>query len=75
MFDGEKGMRVENIWVNTKVVLPDIDPFFKAGGMNKSVVREFKDIQPKTDGTITIRVKASRNSPDQNAKISGIERF
>lgn len=75
IFDGEKGMRVEDISINGNVVLPNFDPFAAAGGMNRAVVREFRAVQPNSKGTITIRIKASRNSPDQNAKISGIELF
>jgi predicted alpha-1,2-mannosidase len=73
IFDGEKGMRIENISLNGKLVLPNFDIFAEAGGMNKAVVREFKDVKPNADGTITIRIQAAPNSPDQNAKISAIE--
>ena len=73
IFDGQKGMRVEDIFLNGSLVLPNFEPFAEAGGMNKAVVREFKNVKPNRDGTITIRIKAAKNSPDQNAKISGIE--
>ncbi len=75
IFDGEKGMRVEDISINGSLVLPGFDPFVVAGGMNKAVVREFSDIRPGRDGTIKIRIRAAKGSPDQNAKISGIEIF
>ncbi|OJU63871.1 MAG: hypothetical protein BGO01_17090 [Armatimonadetes bacterium 55-13] len=73
IFDGEAGMRVENISLNGKLVLRNFDPFAVAGGMNIAVVREFKNVTPNADGTITVRVQAAPGSPDQNAKISAIE--
>ena len=73
IFDGDKGMRIEDILINGQLVLPNFEPFAAAGGMNKAVVREFKDVRPGRDGTIKIRIKAAKGSPDQNAKISGIE--
>ena len=74
IFDEGVGMRIEDISINNKLVLPGFD-IFAIAGKNKAVVREFKDIKPNKDGTITIRVQAAKNSPDQNAKISGIEIF
>ena len=73
IFDDGKGMRIENISINGSLVLPNFEPFAEAGGMNKAVVREFKNIKPSRDGKITIRIQATKTSPDQNAKISGIE--
>ncbi|MGV3617449.1 MAG: GH92 family glycosyl hydrolase [Fimbriimonas sp.] len=76
IFDEAVGMRVEDIFLNGKLVLPNFDTLKEAGGkMNKAVVKEFRDVRPNADGTITVRVKAAANSPDQNAKISGIEIF
>lgn len=74
IFDEGAGMRVENISLNGKLVLPNFD-IFALAGKNKAVVREFTDVKPNKDGTITIRIQAAPNSPDQNAKISGIEIF
>ncbi|MEO7716124.1 MAG: GH92 family glycosyl hydrolase [Capsulimonas sp.] len=71
--DGDPGMRVENIYVNGKPVLTDFDIFKVAGGMNKAIVKEFSGIAPGPDGKIKIRVAATPTSPDQNAKISGLE--
>lgn len=73
IFDNQKGMRVENISLNGKLVLKNFDPFAVAGGVNIAVVREFTSVKPNADGTITVRVQAAPGSPDQNAKISGIE--
>ena len=73
IFDAEKGMRIENISLNGKIVLPNFEPFAEAGGINKAVVREFTNVKPNRDGTITVRIQATKSSPDQNAKISGIE--
>jgi len=73
IFDAEPGMRVQNISINGSKVLNNFEPFKEAGGMNKAVVREFKNVRPNANGTITIRVQAAPGSPDQNAKISAIE--
>jgi hypothetical protein len=73
IFDGQKGMRIEDILINGMLVLPNFEPFAAAGGMDKAVVREFNNVRPGRDGTIKIRIRAAKGSPDQNAKISGIE--
>lgn len=73
VFDNRAGMRVEDIQINDKTVLKGFDIFKEAGGLDKAVVREFKDITPNQDGKIVIRIMAAKNSPDQNAKICGLE--
>jgi predicted alpha-1,2-mannosidase len=72
LFDNQAGMRVENIYLNGRLVLKDFD-IFKEAGMNKALVKEFKDIAPDKDGKISIRITAAPGSPDQNAKISALE--
>jgi hypothetical protein len=71
IFDSGAGERVENISLNGKQVLTNLD-IFATAGKNKALVEEFSDIKPD-NGKISIRVTAAPNSPDQNAKISGIE--
>ena len=73
IFDDGAGRRVENIYINGKPVLADFDIFVAAGGMNKALVKEFPGIAPDSHGSITVRISAAPASPDQNAKISGIE--
>jgi predicted alpha-1,2-mannosidase len=73
IFDTGAGQRLENIYINGKCVLNQLDIFTAAGGMNKALVREFPDVTPDGQGNIVIRIAAATNSPDQNAKISGIE--
>jgi hypothetical protein len=75
IFDDGKGNRLENIAINGKPVLTDFDIFAEAGALNKAVVKEFSDITPDAEGNVVIRISAAPNSPDQNAKISGIEIF
>ena len=41
--------------------------------MNKAVVKEFAGITPDERGNIVIRIKTTPDSPDKNAKISGLE--
>ncbi len=73
IFDSGAGTRVENIAINGKPVLTNFDIFAAASGKNKAVVREFPDIAPDAQGNIVVRIAAAPDSPDQNAKISGIE--
>jgi hypothetical protein len=73
IFDRGDGVRVENIDINGAPVLTNFDVFAAAGGMNKAVVKEFPNVASDEHGNITIRISATPNSPDQNAKISGIE--
>lgn len=73
IFDDAAGRRVENIRINGKPVLTNFDIFVAAGGLNKALVKEFPDIGADEHGNIAIRISAAPDSPDQNAKISGIE--
>ncbi|RYX83573.1 hypothetical protein EON83_14330 [bacterium] len=73
IFDDGAGMRIENISINGKEVLHNFDTFAAAGGVNKAVVKTFADITPDAKGNIVIRVSAAPGSPDQNAKLSGLE--
>jgi hypothetical protein len=72
IFDSGKGTRVENIALNGQTVLTNLDIFAEAG-LNKALVKEFPDVAPDAQGNIVVRISAATNSPDQNAKISGIE--
>src|SRR5262249_8018541 len=74
IFDSEVGERVENVAINGKPALTNFDILAAAGGtVGKAVVKEFTGLQPDAKGDIVIRVSAAPNSPDGNAKISGIE--
>lgn len=73
LFDSGAGQRVENVHINGRPVLTNLDIFAAAGGVNRALVKEFSGIQPDAKGNIVIRVAAAPDSPDQNAKISGIE--
>ena len=73
IFDSGAGRRIEDIAINDKPVLTNFDIFAAAGGPNKAVVREFTGIEPDAQGSIEIHITAAKNSPDQNAKINGIE--
>ncbi len=73
IFDNGAGRRLENVAVNGKPVLTNLDIFTAAGGLNKALVKEFPDITPDAKGNIAIRVASAPNSPDRNAKLSGIE--
>ena len=73
IFDNNAGARREDIFINNRPVLTDFDVFAAAGGLNRALVQEFADISPNPHGEIIIRVASTPDSPDQNAKISGIE--
>jgi predicted alpha-1,2-mannosidase len=73
IFDDVAGKRLENIEINGQPVLKAFDVFTAAGGMDKAVVREFPRVSPDRNGNIEVRVRAAPGSPDQNAKINGIE--
>jgi predicted alpha-1,2-mannosidase len=73
IFNDSAGRRIENVDINGQRVLTNFDTFVAAGGMNKAVVKEFRDIAPNAQRNITIRISAAPGSPDQNAKISAIE--
>ncbi len=73
IFDDGPGQRMENIYLNRRLVLTNLDIYAAAGGMNRALVEEFPGVTPDQRGNITIRVAAAPDSPDQNAKISAIE--
>lgn len=73
IFDNHAGERVENIAINGKQVLTNLDIYAAAGGVDKALVKEFDGITPDDEGNISIHIMAAPNSPDQNAKISGLE--
>ena len=72
IFDDGAGSRLENIYINRRAVLSNFDIYAAAGGMNKAVVKEFR-VRASRRGNIAIRIMATPNSPDQNAKITAIE--
>ena len=51
----------------------EIHGLLVAHGKDKAVVKEFRHIAPNPNGNIEVRVMAAPGSPDQNAKINGIE--
>jgi predicted alpha-1,2-mannosidase len=73
VFNDAPGQRLENISINGQRVLTNFDPVVAAGGPRKAVVRSFTGISADAKGVISIRIQAAPGSPDQNAKISGIE--
>jgi predicted alpha-1,2-mannosidase len=73
IFDNGAGMRKEDVALNGASVLSDFDIFKAAGGKDKAIVRTFSGVRPDPSGYIAIRVSASKDSPDQNAKLCAIE--
>jgi hypothetical protein len=62
------GMRVFSVSINGQTVIGDFDPYTDGGGLNKPIVREFKDVEV-VGGQLTIGFV----SEVQNAEINGIE--
>ena len=62
------GERVFSVSINGKPALKDLDVFKEAGGLNKPLVKECKDVQV-TDGKLVIGFTAQT----QNPEINGIE--
>lgn len=73
IFDNGAGARLENVSINRRQVLTNLDIFAAAGGKNKALVKEFQNIRPNRRGQISIHINSTDDSPDQNAKISAIE--
>lgn len=73
IFDDGAGRRFENVYVNRRAVLTNLDIYTAAGGMNKALIKEFRGITANRRGNISIRITSTADSPDQNAKISAIE--
>jgi hypothetical protein len=73
MFDGSSGMRKEDVTINDKTVLKEFDIVQAAGRTRKALVKDFTGISPNAAGDIVIDITPSKNSPDRNAKINGIE--
>jgi hypothetical protein len=73
VFDHDPGQRIENVAVNGKTVLQNLDIIAAAGGTHKALVRSFHDVSSGAAGIVTVRVWAAPKSTDQNAKISAIE--
>jgi predicted alpha-1,2-mannosidase len=73
VFDDSAGRRLLDVHLNGQPVLTNLDIFAAAGGMNKALVKDFDDVTPDAQGNIVIRISSPPNSPDRNAKISGIE--
>jgi hypothetical protein len=67
-----RGTRLMDIYVQGTKVLSNFDVFAEAGGANRAIVKEF-DAYSDGTGKLTIDFKPSPGSPDQNAKLSGIE--
>jgi hypothetical protein len=66
------GARLMDVAINGQPVLNRFDAFAAAGGANRAVVREFEAFSNGL-GEITIDFRASPDSPDRNAKVSGVE--
>jgi xyloglucan-specific exo-beta-1,4-glucanase len=63
---------ISNLREPGKKVLSNFDIFKEAGGANKAIVREFEAFSDGT-GNLNFKFEATANSPDRNAKVSGIE--
>src|SRR5262249_6705592 len=72
VFWDSPGLRIFDVDLNGKRVLTDFDVFATTGGRDIAIVEPFVT-QADANGQITIVYSAAPQSPDQNAKSSGIE--
>ena len=73
LYDDGAGKRIQEVIINGKVVLPNLDVFAEAGGKDKALIKEFGGIVPGPDRTIEIEFAAIPGHDDANAAINGIE--
>lgn len=73
-FEDVPGQRLQNVSINGRRVLTNFD-IAAIAGQNKALIRELVGLRPNAQGRIVIRIEATDDSPDQNAKISGFEIF
>ena len=73
LFDDQVGMRKEDVFINNRPALKDFDILKEAGATKKAVVIDVPNVQPDAQGNVVVRITAAKNSPDQNAKINGVE--
>ena len=69
------GQRVFDVKLQGEVVLENFDIFRAAGGRNKAVVREFKDVDVRSDLRIEFVPKPKESTLQQAPVISGVEVF
>ena len=66
------GQRIFNVSINGSQVLSNFDVFATTGAQNRAIVEQFA-ATADANGQIVINDYPTSNSPDQNAKSSGIE--
>ena len=72
IFDNAPGDRIENVTVNGQPVLTNFEIYKAAGGVNKAYVKTIDNVDA-AKGKVDVRVWSTKTSPDQHAKINGIE--
>jgi hypothetical protein len=70
--DTQVGERVFNVSINGADVLSNFDILAAAGSMDTAIVEQFS-ATASASGQITVAFTPSAGSPDQNAKVDGIE--
>ena len=73
--DGGTGQRLFNVSINGTSVLSNFDIYATAGGADTAVVETFTGYQPNGSGNLVISFSPASGSPDQSAKVDGIEVF
>jgi hypothetical protein len=66
------GQRIFDVAINGTQVLSNFDIFATTGGMDTAIAEQFA-ANADSSGQITINFYPAANSPDQNAKVDGIE--
>ena len=69
--EGGAGSRVFDVYLNGKPLLKNFDVFSRAGGENKAIVQEFRDVSPNVHSQLDLEF---RSQPDANfAMVNAIE--
>ncbi len=71
-FDTYAGQRVFDVSINGTQVLSSFDILAATGAMDTAIVEQFS-AQPNASGQMIIAFNPTPGSPDQNAKVDGIE--
>ena len=72
IFWNSAGARVFNVAANGQPLITGFDIFAAAGGMNRAVVR-YLTVTADSGGKVALAFAPAPGSPDQNAKVSGLE--
>ena len=71
--DVRAGQRVFDVALQGEVVAPDVDIFKEAGGRNRALVKEFRDVLAERELLIELRAKTGTDARETVPILSGVE--